>query len=122
VPRPRDDVRQPDVDPDDSGPGDDPGGYDPDDFDPAAVDNATLRRKSRGGQRIGAAMIGLAEVLQPKPKVEVPIEIATPGEPPNIDTDGLDEMIGPSGERMVGPPMDTIKAKAKRTHVTKRRR
>ena len=71
---------------------------------------------------IGAAMIGLAEVLEPKPKAEVPIEIETPGEPPNIDQDGLDEPWGESGERMVAPPMDDIKAKASASKTTKRRR
>jgi len=82
----------------------------------------TLRRKPRGGQMIGAAMIGLAEVLDPKPKADVPIEIETPGEPPNIDQDGLDEPWGDAGERMVAPPMDTIKAKSGSTKAVKRRR
>jgi hypothetical protein len=89
--------------------------------DPHDPSPTTLRRMSRGGQMIGSAMIGLAEVLQPKPKVEVPIEIATPGEPPNIDIDGLDEPFG-EARRMVGPPMDQIKAKGRSGRSRKRRR
>ena len=90
---------------------------DPDDAPPT-----TLRRKSRGGQMIGAAMIGLAEILESKPKVDVPVEIAAPGEPPNIDLDGLDEPWGAQGERMVAPPMDDLKAKAAPSKTVKRRR
>jgi hypothetical protein len=71
---------------------------------------------------LGAAMLGLAEILEPRPKVEVPIEIASPGEPPNIDLDGLDEPLGPMGDRMVGPPMDEIRAKARAGRTSKRRR
>ena len=93
---------------------------DPDDVRPPT----TLKRVSRGGQMIGAAMIGLAEVLQPRAKAEIPIEIETPGEPPNIDTNGLDEPFGIVGDRMVGPPMDQLRArgKGKVTRTTKRRR
>ena len=82
----------------------------------------TIKRVGRGGQMSGAAMIGLAEILQPRPKAEIPIEIATPGEPPNIDTTGLDEPIGVGTERMVGPPMDDLKAKARTGRTVKRRR
>jgi hypothetical protein len=82
----------------------------------------TRRRTGMGGQMIGAAMIGLAEVLQPRPKEEIPIEIANPGEPPNIDKDGLDEPFGDSGDRLVGPPLDRIKAAARGGRPVKRRR
>lgn len=91
---------------------------DPDDDRP----RTQLKRVGRGGQMIGAAMIGLAEILQPRPKQEIPIEIATPGEPPNIDTGGLDEVFGERGDRLVGPPMDHIKARGRSTTRTKRRR
>ena len=91
---------------------------DPDDVRP----RSTRKRVGRGGQMIGAALIGLAEVLAPKPKVEIPIEIATPGEPPNIDTKGLDEAFGDDGERLVGPPMDRLKSQIRSTQSVKRRR
>jgi hypothetical protein len=97
----------------------------PEDFEEGSDDPrppVTLKRMSKGGQLIGAAMIGLAEVLEPRPKVEVPIEIATPGEPPNIDTNGLDEDIAGGSNRMVGPPLDRIKSKQRVGRTTKRRR
>jgi hypothetical protein len=104
--------------PDDVG-DEDVGDEDVGDSEPAPT---TLRRTSRGAQMIGAAMIGLAEVLEPKPKVEIPVEIAAPGEPPNIDLDGLDEPWGEQGERMVAPPLDQIKAKSRAGRTRKRRR
>lgn len=91
---------------------------DPDDTRP----KSTMKRAGRGGQMIGAAMIGLAEVLQPKPKQEIPIEIVTPGEPPNIDTDGLDDALAGTTSRMKGPPLDSVKAKARAGRPAKRRR
>jgi len=91
---------------------------DPDDLRP----KSTMKRAGRGGQMIGAAMIGLAEVLQPKPKQEIPIEIVTPGEPPNIDTDGLDDAVAGTTSRMKGPPLNSVKAKAKPPRPVKRRR
>lgn len=99
--------------------------FPPEDFadtDPDPRPKTTLRRVGRPGQMIGAAMIGLAEVLETRPKAEIPIEIATPGEPPNIDTDGLDEPFGVGSERMVAPPMDRLKAKTRAGRTVKRRR
>ena len=99
--------------------------YLPEDFEDNSDDprpRTQLKRVGRGGAMIGAAMIGLAEILQPKPKQDAPIEIATPGEPPNIDTNGLDEPLGAQGERMVGPPMDYLKARGRPTSRLKRRR
>ena len=77
--------------------------FSPEDFadDPNDIaPRSTMKRVGKGGQLIGAAMIGLAEVLQPRPKQEIPIEIANPGEPPNIDRDGLDEPLGNDGARL----------------------
>lgn len=97
----------------------------PEDFEDDPNDTrpkSTMKRAGRGGQMIGAAMIGLAEILEPKPKQEIPIEIVTPGEPPNIDTDGLDDAVAGTTSRMKGPPLDAVKAKARVSRPTKRRR
>jgi hypothetical protein len=83
---------------------------------------STRRRVGVGGQMVGAAMLGLAEILQPKPKQEIPIEIANPGEPPDIDRKGLDEALGDTGDRIVGPPMDRIKSTGRDGRPAKRRR
>lgn len=83
---------------------------------------STRRRVGVGGQMVGAAMLGLAEILQPRPKQEIPIEVANPGEPPDIDRKGLDEALGDSGDRIVGPPMNRIKAAARTGRPAKRRR
>lgn len=91
---------------------------DPDDLRP----KSTIKRTGRGGQIIGAAMIGLAEVLQPKPKQEIPVEIVTPGEPPNIDTDGIDDLVVGTTSRMKGPPLNAVKAQARPPRPVKRRR
>jgi hypothetical protein len=67
-------------------------------------------------------MMGLAEILEPKPKVQVPVEIANPGEPPDLDRNGLDEPLGSSGDRLKGPPLDEVKARAHAKRTVKRRR
>lgn len=105
--------------------GDDADEFLPEDFEDDPDDHrpkSTMKRAGRGGQIIGAAMIGLAEVLEPKPKQEIPIEIVTPGEPPNIDTDGLDDAVAGTTSRMKGPPLDSVKAKARPGRPKKRRR
>lgn len=97
----------------------------PEDFEDDPNDDrprSTRKRASLGGQMIGAAMIGLAEVLEPKPKREAPIEVTNPGKPLDLDRDGLDESFGEVGARMKGPPLDSVKAKARAGRPVKRRR
>ena len=60
-------------------------------------------------------MLGLRDVLYGKPKEDSIIEIEASGEPPNIDLDGLDEPLG-GDQRLVGPPLDDIKARAHVRH------
>ena len=97
----------------------------PEDFEDDPTDDrprTTMKRVGRGGQMIGAAMIGLAEILQPKPKAEISVEITNPGKPLDIDKDGLDEIFGATGDRLKGPPLDSVKARARVGRPAKRRR
>ncbi len=97
----------------------------PEDFEDDPNDNrprSTRKRAGLGGQMIGAAMIGLAEILEPKPKREAPIEVTNPGKPLDLDRDGLDESFGAAGARMKGPPLDSVKARARAGRPVKRRR
>ena len=72
------------------------------------------RRTSRGGTILGAAMLGLHQALYGKQETETVIEIEVSGDPPNIDLDGLDEDLD-GHRRMVGPPLDQIKARRQPT-------
>ena len=97
----------------------------PEDFEDDPNDNrprTTRKRVGLGGQMIGAAMLGLAEVLEPKQKQDAPIEITNPGKPLDLDKDGLNEAFGDSGSRLQGPPLDSEKAKARPGRPAKRRR
>lgn len=73
-----------------------------------------------GGVMLGAAMMGLHQVLYGPPKEQTVVEIESSGDPPNLDTDGLDTELGPD-HRLVGPPLDAIKSRARRTRSTRRR-
>jgi hypothetical protein len=93
-----------------------------DDADQAATPRpAGPRRRSSGGSILAAAMLGLRDVLYGKPKEDSIIEIESSGDPPNIDLDGLDEPIG-RDHRLVGPPLDEIKARAHRRRSTRKGR
>lgn len=99
--------------------------FPPEDFEDDPHDDrprSTLKRTGRPGQMLGAAMLGLGEILQPKPKQEIPVQFETPGEPPDIDRKGLDEPFDAEGRRLQGPPLDAIKAKASPVTRRKRRR
>ena len=99
--------------------------FSPEDFDDDPDDDrpkSTLKRTGRPGQMLGAAMLGLGEILQPKPKQEIPVQFETPGEPPDIDRKGLDEVFDSTGRRLQGPPLDAIKARATKPQRRKRRR
>lgn len=75
-------------------------------------EHPVARRKPRGTY-LGAAMMGLQEAMFGKVKEETVIEVEASGDPPNIDLDGLDTPFGADG-RLVGPPLDQIKARATR--------
>lgn len=97
----------------------------PEDFEDDPNDDrprSTRKRVGLGGQMIGAAMLGLAEVLEPKQKQDAPIEITNPGKPLDLDKDGLNEAFGEGGSRLQGPPLDSVKAKAHPGRPAKRRR
>jgi hypothetical protein len=97
----------------------------PEDFEDDPNDDrprSTRKRVGLGGQMIGAAMLGLAEVLEPKQKQDAPIEVTNPGKPLDLDKDGLDEAFGNDGSRLQGPPLDAVKAKARSGRPVKRRR
>ncbi len=107
-----------------------PDGLEPDDLEPddlepgdQELDAAVTRPAPRrgGGAMLGAAMIGLHQVLYGPPKEQTVIEIETSGDPPNLDTDGIDAELGPD-HRLVGPPLDAIKSRARRTKHKVRRR
>jgi hypothetical protein len=78
------------------------------------------RRKGGGGVMLGAAMLGLRDVLYGKPKEETAIEIEASGDPPNVDLDGMDLALDET-HRAVGPPLDEIKARAVQNRRSRRR-
>lgn len=97
----------------------------PEDFEDDPNDTlprSTLKRAGRGGQMLGAAMLGLAEVLEPKQKPRIAAIVDHPGEPLDLDRRGLDESFGDDGSRLKGPPLDEVKAKAHAGRRIKRRR
>ncbi len=65
----------------------------------------------RSGGVLGAAMLGLQYALYGPPKDEPEIAVEASGDPPNLDTDGLDDLLT-DGRSLVGPPLDQIKARA----------
>lgn len=78
------------------------------------------RHKGGGGVMLGAAMLGLRDVLYGKPKEDTAIEIEASGDPPNVDLDGMDMAID-ENRRAVGPPLDDIKARAVQNRRSRRR-
>ncbi|MGD9704554.1 MAG: hypothetical protein AB7Q42_07775 [Acidimicrobiia bacterium] len=92
--------------------------YDEIDLPPVPLPPTGPRRTSRGGSILGAAMLGMQQAMFGKPVEETVIEVESSGDPPNIDVNGLDEDFG-DHRRLVGPPLDQIKA---RRHPTRRSR
>ncbi len=78
------------------------------------------RHKGGGGVMLGAAMLGLRDVLYGRPKEDTAIEIEASGDPPNVDLDGMDMEID-EHRRAVGPPLDDIKARAVQNRRSRRR-
>lgn len=89
----------------------------PDDADELPPRRGDTQRRRSGGMVLGAAMMGLHQAMFGKPDEETVIEIESSGDPPDIDRRGLDEMLDPH-RRLVGPPLDHIKARS----ATPRRR
>ena len=97
----------------------------PEDFEDDPNDTrprSTIKRVGTGGQMLGAAMLGLAEILEPKQKPRIAAIVDHPGEPLDLDRRGLDESFGEAGSRLKGPPLDDVKAKAHTGRRIKRRR
>ncbi len=85
---------------------------------------APPRRPSslRGGV-LGAAMLGLREILEGPKKEQIVIQAEAPGEPPDIDRRGFEAPLE-DGSLAVGPPLDDLKDKAhatRRSHRLRRR-
>jgi hypothetical protein len=94
--------------------------WEADDYDNSRPGQSPQRRKGGAGTMIGAAMMGLRDILYGKPKEETPIEIEASGDPPNVDLDGLDVQLD-ENRRAVGPPLDEIKARAVQNRRARRR-
>lgn len=99
---------------------------DPDDLGSDAADPGPdapprARRAPGGafGTAMGAAMMGLHQVLYGPTKDEIVVQIEASGDPPNLDTDGLDAPFGTG--RLVGPPLDAIKSRATRRRSKRHR-
>jgi hypothetical protein len=102
---------------------DGPDEFDEADFadpDPTLVPRPPVRRRTGAGTMLGAAMLGLREVLYGKVKEDSVIEIESSGDPPNIDIDGLDELFG-DDQRLVAPPLDQIRARGRHRRANRRR-
>jgi hypothetical protein len=80
-------------------------------------------RRGRGGVSgsvLAAAMLGLRDALEGKPKEDIVIQVDADGDPPDIDISGLDDPLD-DGARMTGPPLDTLKEQAAATRRERRR-
>ena len=86
--------------------------------DPPAPPAPPRRSSIRGGV-LGAAMLGLREVLEGPKKEQIVIQAEAPGEPPDIDRRGLEAELD-DGRMAVGPPLDDLKDKAKATRRSHR--
>ena len=71
-------------------------------------------RGGLAGSALAAAMFGLRDVLQDKPKEDIVIQVDADGDPPDIDLAGLDDPLD-DGARMTGPALDDLKARAAET-------
>ena len=76
------------------------------------------RRTSRRGGILGAVMLGFHQGMFGKQETETVIDIEVSGDPPNIDLDGLDEDLD-AHRRIVGPPLDQIKARRQPARPTR---
>lgn len=90
----------------------------PDDEDAGGAEPVTRHRVR--GAFLGAAMMGIQQAMFGRPDEDTVIEITASGDPPNIDLDGLDEDFGRHG-RLVGPPLDRIKARHRPSRRARRR-
>jgi hypothetical protein len=79
------------------------------------------RSSSARGSVLGAAMLGLRDVLEGPKKELIVIQAEVPGEPPDIDRIGLTAELE-DGSLAVGPPLDELKDKAAATRRSSRLR
>jgi hypothetical protein len=77
------------------------------------------RASSARGGVLGAAMLGLRDVLEGPKKEQIVIQAEAPGEPPDIDRRGFEAPLE-DGSLAVGPPLDDLKDKAKATRRSRR--
>lgn len=79
------------------------------------------RPSSARNSILGAAMLGLREVLEGPQKERIVIQAEVPGEPPDIDRLGLKAELD-DGSLAVGPPLDELKDRAAATRRSSRLR
>ena len=79
------------------------------------------RPSSARSSILGAAMLGLREVLEGPQKERIVIQAEVPGEPPDIDRLGLKAELD-DGSLAVGPPLDDLKDRAAATRRSSRLR
>ena len=77
------------------------------------------RTSSARGSVLGAAMLGLRDVLEGPKKELIVIQAEVPGDPPDIDRLGLKAELE-DGSLAVGPPLDELKDKAAASRRTSR--
>ena len=77
------------------------------------------RASSARGSVLGAAMLGLRDVLEGPKKELIVIQAEVPGDPPDIDRLGLTAELE-DGSLAVGPPLDELKDKAAATRRSSR--
>ena len=92
-------------------------------FDDEPVEPPPARRRTSTarGSILGAAMLGLRDVLEGPKKELIVIQAESPGEPPDIDRIGLKAELD-DGSLAVGPPLDELKDKAAATRRSSRLR
>lgn len=98
----------------------------PFDDEPAAPTPPTRRRSIASSSVLAAAMLGLRDALEGPKEELIVIQAEVPGEPPDIDRNGLHTELE-DGSLAVGPPLDQLKdqaaaarRKAKRRHRLRR--
>lgn len=62
------------------------------------------RRHGAAGGMLAAGMLGLDQVLNRKPREEVPVVVASNSDPIDIDTDGISVAMG-TDAHVVAPPL-----------------
>jgi hypothetical protein len=76
--------------------------------------------KRRSGSIVGSMMMGLHAIYHGPKKDDIVVEVETSGDPPNLDTDGIDDLV--DGHRVTSPPLERISPRATVKRRKKRRR